>query len=96
MSIPESKLEVWAKQGSVTQSADTYEIIKGAVESVHAPYANRSPSSFLQGSYGNNTNVYGAESDVDVVLQCNSVYYYDLNDLTECKGSTVLRLLFVV
>lgn len=83
MSIPESQLTTWAKQGSVTQSADTYKTIKDVIESNNAPYANRRPSSFLQGSYGNDTNVYGVESDVDVVLRCGSIYYYDLSDLTE-------------
>lgn len=83
MAIPEAQLDTWAKQGSVTQSATTYETIKGAIESADAPYANRSISSFLQGSYGNTTNVYGSESDVDIVLRCGSIYYYDLSDLTE-------------
>lgn len=83
MGIPEGQLVTWAQQGSITQSANTYEVIKQAIESNNAPYADQCPSSFLQGSYGNHTNIYGAESDVDIVLQCNSVYYYGLEDLTE-------------
>lgn len=83
MGIPEGQLVTWAKRGSVTQSADTYEAIKQVIESNSASYSNEYLSSFLQGSYGNYTNIYGAESDVDIVLQCNSVYYYSLEDLTE-------------
>jgi hypothetical protein len=37
---------------------------------------------FLQGSYGNDTNIY-AESDVDVVISLNSTFYKDLENLSE-------------
>jgi hypothetical protein len=39
--------------------------------------------SFLQGSYGNDTNVYGADSDVDIVLRTTSFFYYNLDALSE-------------
>jgi hypothetical protein len=35
---------------------------------------------FLQGSYGNDTNIY-AESDVDVVMRTDSIYYSDTSAL---------------
>src|SRR3546814_1044190 len=41
MAIPESQLETWAKQGSVTQSKDTYATIKAALEDSNAPYRTR-------------------------------------------------------
>lgn len=82
MGIPETQLDTWAKQGSVTQSADTYKTIKGVIESNDAPYAGKAISPFLQGSYGNDTNVYGRESDVDIVLLCTSVFYSDTSSLT--------------
>jgi hypothetical protein len=81
MAIPESQLETWAKQGSVTQSSTTYGTIKRALEANDAGYANQSFKVFLQGSYGNDTNIY-AESDVDVVIRLDSVYYYDITALT--------------
>ena len=37
---------------------------------------------FLQGSYGNDTNVY-AESDVDIVIRLDDCFYSDLTELTE-------------
>ena len=37
---------------------------------------------FLQGSYGNDTNVY-AESDVDVVIRLDDTFYTDLSDLRD-------------
>ena len=82
MSIPESQLDTWSKQGSVAQSRDTYGTIKGALEDATAPYAGKSYSIFLQGSYGNDTNIY-ADSDVDVVMRLASTFYHDLDDLSE-------------
>ncbi|WP_423066051.1 nucleotidyltransferase domain-containing protein [Devosia sp. CN2-171] len=90
--IPESQLDTWAKQGSVTQSAETYQSIKAVIESANAPYSNRSISSFLQGSYGNDTNVRGVESDVDIVLKTSSIYYPDLQKLPDDQKAHYKRV----
>lgn len=82
MAIPESQLQTWSKQGSITQSASTYSTIKRALEANSVPYASREYDSFLQGSYGNSTNIY-ADSDVDVVMRLKSIFYYDLDRLAE-------------
>jgi hypothetical protein len=84
MSIPESQLDTWSKLGSVTQSRDTYATIKRALEAGDAPYAAKSYDTFLQGSYGNDTNIY-ADSDVDVVMRLDSVYYTDLSRLSDAE-----------
>lgn len=68
MAIPESQLETWSKQGSVTQSSTTYQIIRNALLDAKAVYADKTFEVFLQGSYGNDTNIY-AESDVDTVMR---------------------------
>jgi ribosomal protein L37AE/L43A len=81
MAIPESQLETWSHQGSVTQSRDTYATGKRALEASDTKYAGKDFEVFLQGSYGNDTNNY-AESDVDVVIRLDSVYYYDIDSLT--------------
>jgi len=81
MAIPESQLEIWSHQGSITQSSGTYATIKRALEAPDTRYASKSYEVFLQGSYGNDTNIY-AESDVDVVIRLDSVYYYDIDSLT--------------
>lgn len=78
MPIPESQLNTWSSQGSVTQSCNTYNSIKNVLESSNAPYANRNFSVFLQGSYGNDTNIY-AESDVDIVIQLHSCFQYNID-----------------
>jgi hypothetical protein len=84
MSIPEAQLETWSKQGSVTQSRDTYATVRAALEAPGPPNINKNFSIFLQGSYANDTNVY-AESDVDVVMLLNSTFYHDLEDLQESQ-----------
>src|ERR1700693_4662449 len=80
MAIPESQLETWSHQGSVQQSSDTYATVKRALEANDTKYADKSRDAFLQGSYGNDTNIY-AESDVDVVMRTDSIYYYDTSAL---------------
>jgi hypothetical protein len=81
MAIPESQLETWSHQGSITQSKDTYATVKRALEAADTKYAGKSFDVFLQGSYGNDTNIY-AESDVDVVIRLDSIYFYDTSALT--------------
>jgi hypothetical protein len=81
MAIPESQLTTWASQGSVTQSANTYATIKNALESTNALYNGRSYEVFLQGSYGNYTNIF-AESDVDVVIRLTQIWRSDLGLLS--------------
>lgn len=80
MGIPENQLDTWSHQGSVMQSAATYNAIKNALESTNAAYHAKDFKVFLQGSYGNDTNIY-AESDVDVVIQLDDVYFSDVTSL---------------
>lgn len=82
MSIPESQLEIWSHQGSVTQSAETYATIKRALEAPGSAYADKRYQIFLQGSYCNDTNIF-SESDVDVVIRLDSEFYHDLAALDE-------------
>lgn len=84
MAIPESQLETWSNQGSVSQSADTYNAIKNALQASDADHAGRQFKVFLQGSYGNDTNIY-AESDVDIVIQLTEVFNSDTSQLNEAQ-----------
>ena len=63
MPIPESQLETWSHQGSIAQSSATHNSIRNVLVAGGTPYAGRTFEVFLQGSYGNSTNIY-AESDV--------------------------------
>jgi hypothetical protein len=80
MPIPESQLETWASQGSVTQSRATYATIKNALLNSKALYASKRFDVFLQGSYANDTNIYG-ESDVDAVIRLDAIMRSDVSKL---------------
>lgn len=82
MAISESQLDTWSHQGSIQQSSSTYNAIKNTLEAAGTPYANKNYKVFLQGSYGNDTNIY-AESDVDLVIRLDDCFYSDLSRLTE-------------
>lgn len=81
MGIPETQLETWAKQGSVTGSSTTYNTVKDALEALSTPYSGKKYSVYLQGSYGNTTNIY-AESDVDLVICLHDCFQSDRSELT--------------
>ncbi len=80
MTFSESQLETWSHQGAIAGSAETYRVIKNALDSRNAGYSNESYTIFLQGSYGNDTNIY-AESDVDIVIRCDSTYFAQISEL---------------
>lgn len=80
MPISEDRLNTWSRIGAGPGSRDTYAAIRRALTHEEAPFANRSIDVFLQGSYGNDTNVW-SESDVDVVIRTHAVYHYDTNAL---------------
>lgn len=86
MPIPETQLDTWSHQGSITQSSNTYNAIKNTLEADDTPYSNKNFKVFLQGSYGNDTNIY-AESDVDVVIQLDDCFHSDLKSLSEEEQS---------
>jgi hypothetical protein len=88
MAVSEKQLETWSGQGAVKQSRDTYATIKNALEASGAPYAGKDYMAFLQGSYCNDTNIY-ADSDVDVVMRLDDVYYSDLSRLSEPEKNTL-------
>jgi len=77
MPIPESQLERWSHQGATTTAKQTHESIRAALDRYEWP--KDKPEIYLQGSYKNSTNIRG-NSDVDVVVQLNSVF---MNNLTE-------------
>ena len=80
MAIPENQLDTWSHQGSVSQSKDTYATVKRALEDASAKYTSRNFEVFLQGSYGNDTNIF-AESDVDIVIRYDGAFFSDLSEL---------------
>lgn len=86
LSLPQ--LETWSHQGSITQSSSTYATIRRALESQMTGYATKNYRIFLQGSYGNDTNIY-AESDVDVVIVLDDLAFYDTSRLMADQAAAI-------
>lgn len=81
MAIVERQLETWAQQGKTGQFTDTYKSIRDNLLDGSAPYPVKNVEVFLQGSYGNDTNVW-ADADVDTVLVHSGAFYYDICYMT--------------
>ena len=82
MPIPESQLETWSKQGATVTSGQIYNSVRTALEAQNSAIRNLlsrgDAEIYLQGSYGNGTNIYG-DSDVDIVVQLHSTWNRDLS-----------------
>lgn len=83
MPVNEQQLATWSKRGANTSAETTYTSIKAALKSA-ANLQKYEYDVYLQGSYGNATNIHG-NSDVDVVAELDSAFYYDLSRLTESE-----------
>lgn len=81
MTIPASQLSTWTNQGAVTTAKRTHESIRSALEA-HTWPDGVSYEVYLQGSYKNDTNIYG-DSDVDLVVQLNSTFQSDVSALSD-------------
>src|SRR3984893_12810479 len=80
MAISEAQLETWAKQGPTPQFTATYDTLSAVLNNSSSPYYLKDFKVFLQGSYKNDTNVYG-DSDVDVIIRLDEIFYTDLDQL---------------
>ena len=56
--------------------------IIASLEGAETPYAGKNYKVFLQGSYGNDTNIY-AESDVDIAIKLKNCFQHGLSELPE-------------
>jgi hypothetical protein len=79
MAIPKNQLITWSNQGAVDTSIATHTSIRAALDDQNSPVRGKLEV-YLQGSYKNDTNIRG-DSDVDIVAQLNSVFYYDISSL---------------
>src|SRR5437660_7617506 len=78
--IPEDQLIRWSNQGGTANSITAHKSIRTALEATDSPIYGRDFEIFLQGSYKNSTNI-RADSDVDIVVQSNEVFYKNLSRL---------------
>lgn len=81
MAIQESQLSTWANQGSIITSAKTYDSVKKCIDGINWK-SDISYDIYLQGSYKNSTNIYG-NSDVDIVVEFQSVFFSDTSNLDD-------------
>jgi len=90
MAIPEAQLETWCNQGAIVTSASAYTSIKTAIWNSKSKIATRNPDVYLQGSYGNSTNIF-ADSDVDVVVQLSEPWGRDISGLPDYQQQLYLE-----
>ena len=79
--IPENRLTAWSNLGGTTNSIIAHSSIRTALEANDSGLNRPDFEIFLQGSYKNSTNI-RADSDVDLVVQYNKIYYRDLAQLS--------------
>jgi hypothetical protein len=79
--IPEAQLSTWTHHGATGPSKETYREVRRVLTDARAPFPVNDTTVFLQGSYWNDTNVWGTDTDVDVVIRLDNVYYSDLQYL---------------
>jgi hypothetical protein len=80
MPIPLAQLTTWSNRGAISTSSDAYARIQKALTANSVSAQVKNAEIFLQGSYGNATNIYG-DSDVDVVVLYKPTFGYDLTAL---------------
>lgn len=78
--IPDDQLTRWTNQGGTVNSIAAHKSVRTALEALDSPIYGRHFEIYLQGSYKNSTNI-RADSDVDVVVQSNEVFYKNLSQL---------------
>src|SRR3954469_13287501 len=65
-----------ARQGRLSALLDRFKRQRPAIQQ-QPPYYAKAFRTFLQGPYGNDTNIY-ADSDVDIVIRLDSTFQHDL------------------
>lgn len=88
MTIPSSQLETWSHLPSAAQSAAAYESARTAL--ANAKLASKFDYEvYLQGSYANSTNI-RSDSDIDVVIELESIFRHSLDHLSSVEKSRFL------
>lgn len=81
MAISNSTLETWSRQGATQTPKSLREKIERKLIGDSSTIQRKNQLEiYLQGSYRNNTNIYG-NSDVDIVVQHDSTFFSDVSDL---------------
>lgn len=83
MSLSESQLDTWSKQGAVTSAKRTHRSVRTAIDEYGLPDKYKKDI-YLQGSYKNDTNIRG-DSDVDIIIELNSIFLPELSNLSSSE-----------
>lgn len=86
MNFTEQQLKTWSKPVSTSEDQKCQNAISQITAALKAKFGSK-VSIFLQGSYRNNTNV-RLNSDVDIVMRYDDVFYPDLQRLSEADKAT--------
>ena len=81
MAIPERQLKTWARFIQTDKAKKTHESIRSIIRDYEYS-RNYNFEDYLQGSYKNHTNIW-ADTDVDIVIQLDSVFRSNISNLTE-------------
>ena len=90
MPIPQSQLETWSHQGSVTQSKNTYATIKAALESVDANIraaTSRCSCKVLTGTI----QIFMLRA-MYIVIRQDASFYYELHDVPTSRKTPSTRV----
>jgi hypothetical protein len=90
MTISETQLETWAHQGAAVTAQQTHESVRLALSQVGDLVLDRDYEVYLQGSYKNYTNI-RADSDVDIVVQLNRTFRFNISGLPASEQEAIGR-----
>jgi hypothetical protein len=90
LAIPESQLETWSHRPQTDTAVRAHEAVRGALRKPSSSVAGIDFEDYLQGSYRNDTNIYG-DYDVDIVIQLNGSFFYGIDRLSESDQARYRR-----
>lgn len=93
MAIPESQLEIWARWHQTKKAKNTHERIRNVIRT-YKYTRDYDFEDYLQGSYKNNTNIW-ADTDVDIVVQLNSVFKRNISKFN-CPTARALSSILLI
>lgn len=91
MAIPESQLETWSHRSQTNTAVKAHEDIRAALRAPASSVAGIDFEDYLQGSYRNYTNIFH-DHDVDIVVQLNGSFYYNIDGLSEAHQNWYRRV----
>lgn len=83
-----SQLEVWSRYQQLDVLTDTYNSVKNVLSEFEISENHHYLDPYLQGSYANDTSIYG-KGDIDVVVELESTFRSNLTDEAKHRAGFV-------